>query len=68
VASLLYSQTRDFKFVAAFLGHSSVSMAQKTYVHLLVGAEDRAADAWTGRSEAPSPNLVARPSNSAQAP
>jgi integrase len=44
-ASLLYSQTRDFKLVAAFLGHSSVSMAQKTYVHLLGGADDRAADA-----------------------
>ena len=44
-ASLLYSQTRDFKLVAAVLGHSSVSMAQKTYVHLLGGADDRAADA-----------------------
>lgn len=44
-ASLLYSQTRDFKLVAAFLGHSSVSMAQKTYVHLLGGADDRATDA-----------------------
>jgi len=44
-ASLLYSQTRDFKLVAGFLGHSSVSMAQKTYVHLLGGADHRAADA-----------------------
>ncbi len=44
-ASLLYSQTRDFKLVAGFLGHSSVSMAQKTYVHLLGGADDRAAAA-----------------------
>ena len=44
-ASLLYSQTRDFKLVAGFLGHSSVSMAQKTYVHLLGGDDHRAADA-----------------------
>jgi integrase len=44
-ASLLYSQTHDFKLVAAFLGHSSVSMAQKTYVHLLDGSDGRAADA-----------------------
>jgi integrase len=44
-ASLLYSQTRDWKLVAAFLGHSSISMAQKTYVHLLDSGDDRAADA-----------------------
>ena len=42
-ASLVYAQTGDFKLVAAVLGHSSVAMAQRVYVHLAAGADDRAA-------------------------